>query len=522
MPLERFGETPIIAVYGERAYDAARGSGLRDYEPILLPVERDPDVPFDFADLPFELRSRPVVIWPAPGAAGLALARTDAEALARGVASAVDIVVPPEGLDDGFELGDELPDWVERDDLCAAADVALDEALARALPAPFGGRAVAPLPGPVNTGAMFAAARELLARYLAEPRAVIDAIVLWCLHAWRVHAEGDQSTGVSPRLILQATDARADHARALRLIAWLTPAPRIVSRAVAMHLLPAIEDERPTLLFDDVAGGILFRREMRALIAAGATRDNTFLVGAHGRRRSPWLECFAPAAVATAFRVPQDMRARAIVASMSPAPAGEARAQLDPGNPPDEVCALRAQMQAFAAEMSDKNDPSAAMPRGLGAQARENWRPLFAAANAIGAKALQCAIDAALGLADAEPAPASNLALLRDIRELAPVDAGTRIPTAQLIEKLCADPERPWASARRGGRKLDARDLAERLDGFGVKPRLIRMPGDEIARGYHGEELLEAFARYLNDPTARERMTRAGDDVTNEAHVTAA
>lgn len=343
-------------------------------------------------------------------------------------------------------------------------------------------------------------ARALLSRYLAEPCANLDTIVLWCLHAWQAQG-GAAALNVSPRLILQANDARADHARALRLIAWLAPSPRIVSRAVAMHLLPAIQSEQPTLLFDDVAGGILYRREMRALIAAGATRDSTFLVGARGGAPTPWASCFAPAAIATATRLPEDMRLRAIVVPMSPVPAGATRERLTPGAPPAEVMALRSQMSAFAAGLSDAaGDADAALPKGLSASARENWHPLFAVAAAIGARAMQAALSAVQVLAAAEPAPASNLALLSDIRTLVPL-TGNGVPSAQVIEHLAGDAERPWASIRRGG-KIDARELAERLRTFGLRPATLRMAEDSFVRGYRTAELADAFNRYLGPDAA--------------------
>jgi hypothetical protein len=431
----------------------------------------------------------------------LALAERDAGVLADGIASAVGVAVLP---DADFVFGDTPIDEGAAEEIALAADVALADALARALPGHvcLGGRPVAPWPHALDAGAMFAAVRALLARYLAEPPATLDAIVLWCLHAWAAQDEWGPASHVSPRLILQANDARADHARALRLIAWLTPRPRIVSRAIAMHLLPAIEAERPTLLFDDVAGAVLHRREMRALIAAGATRDSTFLVGAGGRRArwrsadQPWAACFAPAAVATAVRVPEDMRLRAIVLAMSPVPASETRARLAPGSPPGEVTGLRAQMSAFAARLRNTaGDADAALPKTLSATARENWHPLFAAAAAIGAKALQHAHDAARELAQAEPAPASNLALLSDIRALVPLN-GNGVASAQVIERLVADAERPWARIRRGA-KIDPRELADRLRTFGLRPTTLRMGEDIFVRGYRREDLADAFSRYL-------------------------
>jgi len=302
--------------------------------------------------------------------------------------------------------------------------------------------------------------------------------------------------------VFHANDPRADHARALRVIAWLTPSPLIVSRTIAAHLLPVIEAERPTLLLDDVGGGLLYRRDMRTLIAAGAMRDGIFLSARTKRNRSGRSSCFAPAAIATMGALPEDVRMRAIVVPMAPAPAGDGRARLSLSAPPDGVAELRARMQAFAAQMRGSlPDVEAAMPRNLSAGAWENWLPLMALAHGIGARVARRAVEAAEALAELAPPPASNLALLRDIREAFGAEAEARLPTAKIIDKLTADPERPWASSRRG-RKLDTRDLAERLGNFGVRPVSLKMAGEIVVRGYRGEDLTDAFARYLGEPLA--------------------
>jgi hypothetical protein len=198
------------------------------------------------------------------------------------------------------------------------------------------------------------------------------------------------------------------------------------------------------------------------------------------------------------------MRLSAIVVPMSPVAAGAARARLAPGSPPDEVAGLRAQMSAFAAGLRDQTAEAdapaeaaadAALPRALSATARENWYPLVALAAAIGGRVLSHALDAMRALGEAEPAPASNLALLGDIRALVPL-GGNGVASAQVIERLVTDAERPWASIRRGG-KIDARELAERLRMFGLKPATLRMEEDRFVRGYRAEDLSAAFDRYL-------------------------
>ena len=132
--------------------------------------------------------------------------------------------------------------------------------------------------------------------------------------------------------------------------------------------------------------------------------------------------------------------------------------------------------------------------------------PLIALAHGIGGRVGRRAVEAAEALADASLPPSSNLALLKDIRACFGVDAKARIPTTQLIEALSGDPEWAWGSVRRG-RKIDARELAERLGHFGVRPVSLRV-AEDVVRGYRGEDLADAFARYLNDASA---ATSSGD-----------
>ena len=100
------GSRPIIAVYGEAAYRAAdgRGAGLGRYEAVCLPPADDGERASAFVGFPATLRARPVVIWPGPGADGLALAALDASVLADGIASAVGVAVLPMSMAAGSGL----------------------------------------------------------------------------------------------------------------------------------------------------------------------------------------------------------------------------------------------------------------------------------------------------------------------------------------------------------------------------------------------------------------------------------
>ena len=272
---------PVLAVVGEEAYRASLiAPGLYRFAKVGLPMRATPE---EMASVLSKLKSRAVVLWPGHAATGLAVAKLHAQVLAECGAAAVNFLSLPASWPTDFQLGDDLPSGVTPNEIAAHVNAALRDAVALALPIhdatqPNRSRAIVPALTSVDGAQLFARLRAFLAAHLAEPPTAIDTIALWCLHAWAYEA-----FDVSPRLILHASDPRADHARALRLIAWLTPSPLVVSRTIAAHLLPVIAADRPTLLLDDVGGTMLGYIDMRALIAAGALKDGAFLGRPHAQ-----------------------------------------------------------------------------------------------------------------------------------------------------------------------------------------------------------------------------------------------
>lgn len=343
-------------------------------------------------------------------------------------------------------------------------------------------------------------ARAFFARYLDEPPAIVDTLIFWCLHTW-VHAEAT----VSPRLILHGLDPRADHARALRVLSWFVPNPRLIARTTSYSVLDLLANERPTLLFDDTANAILARRDLRALIAAGAHRDGAFLGRRAPGKTTPFRPCAAPLAIATALPPPPSILAHAIVLPMAPAvlagQGGPPRLAL--AEPPEEAQELRAGFEALASYRGPTNHPPAMLPVFLSAAARETWAPLFAFAQAIGpdAEAAMRAASSQFASPDHLEPPTSALALLRDIRLAIGIDEQP-VPSKHLVEELTRNPDGPWVSSERGA-PLTPRGIAQRLSKFGLRPQVIHINEAPSFRGYKAKPLHVAFARYLDDPVAR-------------------
>ena len=70
--------------------------------------------------------------------------------------------------------------------------------------------------------------------------------------------------------------------------------------------------------------------------------------------------------------------------------------------------------------------------------------------------------------------------------------------TDTILKALHSLDESPWADIK--GKPLNDRGLASRLRPYGVKPKLVRIGGDHVLRGYAKEDFHDAWRRYLGPP----------------------
>ena len=116
------------------------------------------------------------------------------------------------------------------------------------------------------------------------------------------------------------------------------------------------------------------------------------------------------------------------------------------------------------------------------------------------------ATKAALKLSDDSEAQASigNM-LLSDVRRIfdrRPID---KISSADLIDELCRDDERPWATYNRG-KQITPRQLARLLSAYGVRSKTVRLGPSNTPKGFERAQFDDAFGRYLPSP---EQQTRS-------------
>lgn len=130
-------------------------------------------------------------------------------------------------------------------------------------------------------------------------------------------------------------------------------------------------------------------------------------------------------------------------------------------------------------------------------RAQDNWKPMFAIAEATSKAWLKKAEDVYLLInAASDNAPASlGVTLLTDIREIFDTRGTDKIFSDDLVDALVALEERPWIDLGKG-RTLTQATLAKLLKPYRCKSGSLRI-GVTTRKGYHIDNFEEVFARYL-------------------------
>jgi putative DNA primase/helicase len=330
-------------------------------------------------------------------------------------------------------------------------------------------------------------------RYVVLPAGASVAFALWTLHDWTADA-GD----ISPFLVLVSPTKRCGKTTVLIVLYYLTQRSELASNISASALFRYVEEVRPTLLIDEADSFLSANEEMRGILNSGHTRAAAHVIrnvevnGEHKPRRfSTW----APKAIATIRELADTLEDRAIVVQLQRKPKAASVARLRKRDS-EEFGILRRKAARWAEDNFPKlADPDPAIPDSLNDRAADNWRPLLAIADLAGGDWPTRARDAASLLSGEGHDSAVNVELLADIRR-AFGEQDTEIRSADLVARLTADPERPWASWKKG-KALTQNQLARLLRPFGIASEDVRPLGQSHGKGYRRVRFEESWEAYL-------------------------
>jgi hypothetical protein len=335
-----------------------------------------------------------------------------------------------------------------------------------------------------------------IAQFVAFPSEhALAAVTLWTAHTHAVDAFES-----SPRLAFLSPEPGSGKTRALEVVETMVPGPMHVLSASTPAIFRTIENERTTLLLDEV-DTIFGRRgkdenneDLRALLNAGHRRGATIprCVGAtHEVRRFP---VYTAVALAGLGDLPDTLMTRSVVIRMRRRSATEVvqpfrhRVHAPVGQE------INNQLVEWIFEiLDDLRDAWPAMPDGIVDRPADVWEPLLAVADAAGGRWPERARAACVALAGASVAREASLGirLLTDLRTVFGSD--TRLSTTTILDRLHALEESPWDNLR--GAQLDARGLAWRLSSYEVSSTKVKIGGTAL-QGYRREDLWDLWERY--------------------------
>jgi putative DNA primase/helicase len=385
---------------------------------------------------------------------------------------------------------------------------------------------VDPLPWlePVDGDRLATTLAAVVKTYAVLSDAAADAITLWILHTWMVSA-----FTISPRLAVVSPTKGCGKTTVLRLLSKLVRRPKRAGSISPSALFRAVEKFRPTILLDETEKYIEPNSDLHALLNEGHCIGGTVLRVLGEKLELREFAIFSACAFARNGRLPDDLQQRSIEIEMQRRRANEALADLrdDRCQHLHDVARMCARWaEDVTSELGNYSDPDMG---GLINRVADNWRPLFAIADMIGADWPERIREAATALIpheseDVGPMLLNDILIVFDSKQIDDKKAD-RLWSTDICESLAAREDRPWAEwkASKGTspKPITPNQLARLLKPFGIAPTGTIRIGIRTAKGYHRHQFEEAWDRYLaaqgvSQPSQRHNASAAGTSATSQ------
>jgi putative DNA primase/helicase len=355
----------------------------------------------------------------------------------------------------------------------------------------------------VDGAALVGEIADTISRYVILPDHGAGAIALWV-----VAAHALDSFDIFPILAIESPEKRCGKTTLLSVIQWLVPKPLLAANMTLATVFRAIEEFGPTLVIDEAETFISSDNpELVGVFNSGHNRALAYvlrLVGdAHDLKQ---FRTWCAKVMALIGVLPATLQDRAVAVRLRRRKQGETveRLRADKAGDLKGLCRRAARWTADHADELRAQDPN--VPGRLNDRAADNWRPLLAVAETVGAAWPATARKAAHAISGKnDDEETGGVRLLADCREILPnrptSEDNWLTPTA-LVEQLIAMPETPWAEWRHG-KPITTTGVAKLLKPFGIKSEQGREDGAK-ARRFYKDAFVDAWARYLPQSSGKQ------------------
>jgi putative DNA primase/helicase len=286
-----------------------------------------------------------------------------------------------------------------------------------------------PWPEPEDGALLLDQMATFYSRHIFLPIGAADAMA-----AWTVHTHCFAMFRHSPRLAFTSPEKRCGKTTALDTTALICCKPLPTANVTAAAVFRTIEAAAPTLLIDEADTFVRNNEDLRGILNAGHKRGGQVIrcVGDDAEPRA--FAVFAPAAIAAIGRLPGTIEDRAILLRMKRATHAER---------PEPLCVAEAEGAELARRcarwvadhIARLRDADPSLPATLFNRAADNWRPLFAIAEAAAGGWPERLAKAAMALApDDNDADGLGVRLLADVRTIFDEHNADKLASAALCE----------------------------------------------------------------------------------------
>jgi hypothetical protein len=329
----------------------------------------------------------------------------------------------------------------------------------------------------------------------------IFATTLWILLTYCY-----RSFFVVPLLVILSPEKRCGKTTLLQVLSRLVYRPLFSCNISPSALYRTIQKYSPCLLIDEADSFLSNNEELRGILNAGHTKEDSFVIRTNKDSLEPEIfMTFGPKAIASIGKVPDTLIDRSIKIYLKRKRLEEKVKRLGSAN---SFTDLKRKIFKWIIDCKDRlENTTPEVPEEVSSdRGIDNWFPLLAIADAIGGewpkKIREAMFDLEVGTFQELTL---NQILFEDIREI--FTDRERISSKDLVEELLKMEDRPWPEYKRG-RPLTINQLARLLKPYGISPKTIRMSPEKTAKGFLKMDFEDMFRRYL-PPLINEREKKS-------------
>ncbi|MCL1824371.1 MAG: DUF3631 domain-containing protein [Betaproteobacteria bacterium] len=377
---------------------------------------------------------------------------------------------------------------------------------------------VTPWPEPVRGDALLSDIANTIQRFIVCKPETAQAAALWVAMTWVIDV-----VQFAPIAVITAPEMRCGKSLLLKLLGKLSYRSMVASNITPAALFRVIDAWRPTLMIDEADSFMDDpQSDLRGILNSGHDRDTAYVVRVVGDDHTPkQFSTWGAKAVAGIGKRAGTIMDRAITLDLRRRLQHEDVDRLRYAEP-GLFDGLASRLCRFADDNREAVRYSRpALPQSLNDRAQDNWEPLLAIADVAGGIWPDTARRAAIAISGgADEVATIGNKLLSDIMEVFEAKHVERITTKELIDALCDDDEKPWATYNRG-KRISPRQVSTKLAGYGIRSKDLRLSAYVVNKGYERKQFEDAFTRYLPVPppasaTALQPSNGAGNPVADD------